>query len=379
MAVPRQDALGQRQAASLARLDASRCAEGGKPESLTRLWASMGRRGLLGLSVPAEFGGEGARYSEMRAAMDVFVREGGRPGLALTWAMHLIVAKTLIADCGTGRQRREILPAMASGRKTIAIALSEPGAGSDPKTIRTRAVKSGDRYVLDGEKSWLTNGPLADLFLVFAVTARREERKGFTAFLVPRETPGLTIAALPPLGCLEPALHCAVRLERCAVPETAVLGHEGRAWEELSKPFRVAEDVLLCGGAVLGGLTRLLDQRIGEWRNRTGEDTVGARERVGEAASLLAAARLVAGEAARSLDAGEGGDAVGRRLVSLQRIVGHAREAVRGASEALGCARRRGPSTLGEELDKLIALGDPALRARGRKWGYALLSGKEKP
>ncbi|NPV03208.1 MAG: hypothetical protein HPY67_00525 [Syntrophaceae bacterium] len=378
MAVPRQDAVRLRRAASLARLDASRYAEGGKPDSLTGLWASMGRRGLLGLSVPPEFGGEGARYVEMRAAMDAFAHEGGRPGLALSWAVHLIVAKTLIAGCGTGRQRREILPAMASGRKTIAIALSEPGAGSDPKQIRTRAVKSGNRYVLDGEKTWLTNGPLADMFLAFAVTDRRAERKGFTAFLVPKETPGLTIAALPPLGFLEPALHCAVRLERCAVPADAVIGREGRAWEDLSKPFRAAEDVLIAGGAVLGGLDRLLRQRIGEWPNRPGDDTAAA-ERVGEAASLLAAARLVAVEAALSLDAGEGGDAVGRRLVSLQRLVGYAREAVRGASEALGCGRRRGTSTFGEDLDKLIALGDPALRARRRKWGYALLSGKEKP
>jgi len=379
VAVSKQHAVRMRQAASLARLDASRCADGGKRDSLTGLWASMGRRGLLGWSVPAAFGGAGARYDDLRSAMDVFVREGGRPGVALSWAIHLIAAKTVIAECAAVRQKREILPAMASGNMTVSIALSEPDAGSDPKKIRTRAVKSGNRYVLDGEKAWLTNGPLADMFLVFAVTGRRADRKGFTAFLVPKETPGLTVAVVPPLGFLEPSLHCALRLERCAVPADAVIGREGRAWEDLSKPFRMAEDVLLAGGAVLGGLDRLLRQRIGEWRNRADGGTAGAAERVGEAASLLAAARLIAGEAARALDGEKGGRAAERRLVSLQRLAVHAAQSVRDAAEAHGCGSRRGRNTLEDDLVKLIALGDTALRARQRKWGYALLSGKETP
>lgn len=181
MAVPKDHARRLRQALSLARRDALLSEEDGGPDGFGSLWASMGRRGLLGWSVPAAFGGEGARYAEMLSAMDGFVRAGGRPGLALSWAVHLIVAKTLIAECGTGRQRREILPAMASGKQTVSIALSEPEAGNDPKGIRTRAVRSGDRYVLDGEKTWLTNGPLADFFLVFAVTARRNGRKSFSA------------------------------------------------------------------------------------------------------------------------------------------------------------------------------------------------------
>jgi len=376
MAVPKDHGGLRRQVLSLARRDAALCGDDGKPDSLGRLWASMGRRGLLGLSVPAAFGGEGARYAEMLSAMDGFVRDGGRPGLALSWAVHLIVAKTLIAESGTGRQKREILPAMASGKQTVSIALSEPGAGSDPKGIRTRAVRCGNRFVLDGEKTWLTNGPLADVFLVFAVTARRAGRKRFTAFLVPRDAPGLVVRTLPPPGFLEPALHCAIRLERCAVPAAAVLGREGRAWEDLSKPFRAAEDVLL-SGAVLGGLERQLRHAIREGRKKPGKAAADGVERVGEAASMLEAARLVALETARSLDGGKGGEAVGRRLVSLHGVVGHARESLRGASEALGCGRQRGPGTLGEDIDRLFALGGAASRARRRKWGHALLGGKE--
>ena len=375
MDVPKDHARRLRQALSLARRDALLSQEDGGPDGFGSLWASMGRRGLLGWSVPAAFGGEGARYAEMLSAMDGFVRAGGRPGLALSWAVHLIVAKTLIAECGTGRQRREILPAMASGKQTVSIALSEPEAGNDPKGIRTRAVRSGNRYVLDGEKTWLTNGPLADFFLVFAVTARRIGRKSFSAFLVPKDAPGLVVRDLPPPGFLEPARHCAIRLDRCTVPADAVLGREGRAWEDLSKPFRAAEDVLL-SGAVLGGLERLLRHAIQEGRKKPGKTAADGVERVGEAAALLEAARHLAREAARSFEAERGGEAVEHRLVSLHRVVGHARDSLCRASEALGSTDPGGPGTLGEDIDRLIALGGSASRARRRKWGHALLSGK---
>ena len=246
------------------------------------LWRTMARRGLLGWSIPAAFGGEGARFSDILPAVEAFVGAGGRPGLALSWMVHLIVGKVLIAGAANGKQKKEILPAMAAGRWTASIALSEPGAGSDPKRIRTTAVKKGRSYVLDGEKAWLTNGPLADLFIVFAVTGERGGRKGFTAFLVPRETPGLTVREMPALGYLRPSPHCEIRLEGCNLPETAILGRKGRAWEELSKPFRVAEDVLL-SGAILGGLDRELRQEVRRLQGEQGEDRKrreGARRRI---------------------------------------------------------------------------------------------------
>ena len=116
------------------------------------LWRTMARRGLLGWSIPAAFGGDGARFSDILPAVEAFVGGGGRPGLALSWMVHLIVGKVLIAGSGNGRQKKEFLPGMASGKRTVSIALSEPGAGSDPKRIRTTAVKKGRSYVLDGKR-----------------------------------------------------------------------------------------------------------------------------------------------------------------------------------------------------------------------------------
>src|SRR5512135_934482 len=248
------------QAVRLAGLDLSAQTDGGDLGTSSRgLWGAMARRGLLGWSIPAAFGGEGARFADILPAVEAFVGGGGRPGLALSWMVHLIVGKVLIAGAANGNQKKEILPVMAAGKRTASIALSEPGAGSDPKRIRTTAVKKGRSYVLDGEKAWLTNGPLADLFIVFAVTGERGGRKDFTAFIVPRETPGLTVRQMPALGYLRPSPHCEIRLDGCVLPETAILGRRGRAWEELSKPFRMAEDVLL-SGAILGGLDRQVRQ-----------------------------------------------------------------------------------------------------------------------
>jgi acyl-CoA dehydrogenase len=351
--------------------DLGRCGTPGK------IWGKMARRRLLGWSIPAVYGGEGARFSDIFPAVEAFVGAGGRPGLAFSWMVHLIVGKVLIAGAANGKQKKEILPAMAAGRWTASIALSEPGAGSDPKRIRTTAVKKGKSYVLDGEKAWLTNGPLADLFIVFAVTGERGGRKGFTAFLVPRETPGLTVREMPALGYLKPSPHCEIRLERCDLPETAILGRKDRAWEELSKPFRVAEDVLL-SGAILGGLDRELRQAVRRLRESKGKIENDMKERVGGFAALLETTRQVARGAARDLDGGKQGTGVEARIVAFHLIAKTLQESLRGILEESPGGGPAGPDALGDDIARLIGLGMHASRARLRKWGDTLLIGKEK-
>jgi alkylation response protein AidB-like acyl-CoA dehydrogenase len=365
------------QAVRLAGRDLSARADAADLETSGGLWRTMARRGLLGWSIPAAFGGEGAGYSDILPAVEAFVGAGGRPGLALSWMVHLIVAKVLVAGYGSLNQKKEILQGMASGKKTVSIALSEPGAGSDPKRIRTTALKKGRSYVLDGEKAWLTNGPLADLFIVFAVTDERGGRKGFTAFLVPRETPGLTVREMPALGYLRPSPHCEIRLEGCELPETAILGRKGRAWEELSKPFRVAEDVLL-SGAILGGLDRELRQAIRRLRESKGKIENDVKERVGGFAALLETARQVVRSAARDLDGGKQGTGVEARIVAFHLIAKTLQESLGGILEEPPGGRPSGPGEPGDDISRLIGLGMYASRARQRKWGDTLLIGKEK-
>jgi len=351
--------------------DLGRCGTPGK------IWGKMARRGLLGWSIPAAFGGEGARFSDIHPAVEAFVGSGGRPGLALSWMVHLIVGKVLIAGAANVNQKKEILPGMAAGKWTASIALSEPGAGSDPKRIRTTAVRKGRSYVLDGEKAWLTNGPLADLFIVFAVTGERGGRKAFTAFLVPRGADGLTVREMPALGYLRPSPHCEIRLEGCAVPETAILGRRGRAWEDLSKPFRVAEDVLL-SGAILGGLDRQVSQAARSFQGSREKIDNDVKERFGGFAALLEAARRIARDAAGDLDGGQRGTDVEHRLVSFHLIAKTLQESLSGMIEKPAGGGRPGPDGIGDDIARLIGLGMHASRARQRKWGETLLIGKEK-
>jgi alkylation response protein AidB-like acyl-CoA dehydrogenase len=338
------------------------------------LWRMMARRGLLGWSIPESFGGGGARYSAILPAVEAFVAKGGRPGVALSWMVHLIVGKVLISRSANRLQKQEILPAMAAGRITVSIALSEPGAGSDPKRIRTTAVKKKGHYVLNGEKAWLTNGPLAELFIVFAVTGEREGRKQFTAFLVPRETAGFTVKEMPPLGYLGPSPHCSIRLEACVIPETCILGCKGRAWDELSKPFRVVEDALLAG-VIVGGLNRQLreiSRGLKESKQDIGNDI---KERIGAVAVQLDVARQLAQGAARDLDGGKTGMDTENGLVAIHLLAKTLQESIDGIREGVGSGRS--PGTLGNDIARLIGLGTLASRARQRKRGDKILVGKE--
>jgi len=364
------------QAVRLAGLDLSERGDGDL-EISRGLWGTMARRGLMGWSIPAAFGGDGARFSDILPAVEAFVGEGGRPGLALSWMVHLLVGKVLLAGAANGNQKKEILPGMAAGKRTASIALSEPGAGSDPKRIRTTAVRKGRSYVLDGEKAWLTNGPLADLFIVFAVTGERGGRKAFTAFLVPRGADGLTVREMPALGYLRPSPHCEIRLEGCAVPETAILGRRGRAWEDLSKPFRVAEDVLL-SGAILGGLDRQVSQAARSFQGSREKIDNDVKERFGGFAALLEAARRIARDAAGDLDGGQRGTDVEHRLVSFHLIAKTLQESLRGMIEKPAGGGPSGRDGIGDDIVRLIGLGMHASRARQRKWGETLLIGKEK-
>jgi len=341
------------------------------------IWERMGKRGLLGCGIPTLYGGGGASFSELLLALEAFVGAGASPGLALSWFVQLVAGKILIEGAADGRRKKELLPEMAAGRLTVSIALSEPGAGSDPRRIATKAVKRAGVYVVDGQKAWLTNGPMADRFVVFAVEGEREGRKRFTALIVPRETPGLTLVETPPLGFLRPAPHCSMRLESCAVPESAVLGRREHAWEDLSKPFRMAEDALLAG-VLLGGTARelaLLADRV-----RAGGMGAGAeaKERIGAVAALLSAARGLSLEAAKAIDDSGAGTVVERRLAAVHPVLEAMLAALGAAYAGIGLERACGPGTLGDDMNRLFGLGGQAARARRKKWGEAILIGKER-
>ncbi|MDO9459017.1 MAG: acyl-CoA dehydrogenase family protein [Alphaproteobacteria bacterium] len=222
------------------------------------IWAEMGRAGMLGLGLPAEYGGGGAGYAGLVAASSAFVRAGRNPGLASAWLSHTLIGRLILGQSGSEAQKRDYLPRLASGALTAAVAISEPNAGAHPKRLSATARRDGDSWVLNGEKAWLTNGPIAGLYIVLAISEQVGERKQFSAFLVPRDTPGLTQTDAGSVDFLRPTRHGGLHLQEVHIPASGLLGELGDAFETISKPLREVEDVLGLGLGQ-GGRAALLD------------------------------------------------------------------------------------------------------------------------
>src|SRR6266849_3188038 len=146
------------------------------------LWPQMGELGLLGITVEEELGGAGLGYLEHCVAMEEVSRASASVGLS--YGAHSNLCVNQIRRTGTDAQKRRYLPKLISGEHVGALAMSEAGAGSDVVSMRTRAERRGDRFVLNGSKMWITNGPQADTLVVYAKTDRDAGARGITAFIV---------------------------------------------------------------------------------------------------------------------------------------------------------------------------------------------------
>ncbi|MBU2551189.1 MAG: acyl-CoA dehydrogenase family protein [Proteobacteria bacterium] len=223
------------------------------------IWRDMGRAGLLGLGIPEEHGGRGGGYPHLSAAGEALVRHGGNLGLPMSAILHQLVAHFLIAGHGSETQQQAFLPDMAEGRITGCLAISEPRTGAHPRHMKTEARLQDDAYLVSGEKTFLTNGPIADLYVVMAVTGQDADgRNRISAFILPRQTPGLTLADPLPLDFLKPSPHGGIRLDGARVPADRMLGPANRAYETFIKPFREIEDAVMLGPWA-GGMSRQME------------------------------------------------------------------------------------------------------------------------
>jgi butyryl-CoA dehydrogenase len=187
--------------------------------------ARLAELGLMGVAVPERWGGAGMDTVCYALALEEISRACASTGVIMS------VQNSLVADpilyFGTDEQRGRWLPALATGKKIGCFALSEPEAGSDAASQRTRAVRKGDRFILDGTKNFITNAPVADVVVLFATTDPDRGSKGISAFVVPTDTPGLKVG--PPddkLG-IRGAPSAQVFLTECAVGQDALLGPAG--------------------------------------------------------------------------------------------------------------------------------------------------------
>ncbi len=295
------------------------------------LWRKMGDLGVLGITVEDEYGGAGMGYLEHCVAMEEISRASASVGLS--YGAHSNLCVNQIRKNGTEAQKRRYLPGLISGEHVGALAMSESGAGSDVVGMRLRADKRGDHYVLNGTKMWITNGPEADVLVVYAKTDPTAGSRGITAFLIEKGMPGFSCAQkLDKLG-MRGSNTGELVFQDCEVAEERVMGGVGRGVNVLMSGLDYERAVLAAGP--LGIMQACMDvvlpyiherkqfgQAIGEFQLMQGK--------IADMYTTLNAAKAYVYAVAKACDRGETTrkDAAGAILYAAEKATWMALEAI---------------------------------------------------
>jgi len=295
------------------------------------LWRKFGDLGLLGITVEEEYGGSALGYLEHCIALEEISRASASVGLS--YGAHSNLCVNQIRRNGTPAQRKRYLPKLITGEHVGALAMSEPGAGSDVVSMKLRAEKRGDRFILNGNKMWITNGPNADTLVVYAKTDPEAGPRGITAFLIERGMRGFSTAQkLDKLG-MRGSNTCELVFQDCEVPEEHVLGRIGGGVGVLMSGLDYERAVLAAGP--LGIMQACLDvvlpyvherkqfgQAIGEFQLMQGK--------LADMYTTMNACRAYVYAVARACDAGRTTrkDAAGAILYAAERATWMALEAI---------------------------------------------------
>lgn len=282
------------------------------------------------------------------------VERTGLLGIASVWGGRQLVGRHFLGF-GTDAQRAEW-----AGR-SLAVAISEPKVGAHPKLLTTRADRVDGGFRITGQKAWVSNGLSADAVIVFAITAEETGRKRYSAFIVPRGTPGLAMSEMPGFHALRPSKHCLLTLDGCLVSAGAMLGQSGSAYERMALPFRDIEDAVGTFGT------------LGALRHAIGSFAGAALEQTAELGAIVALTSVFAAGAASvvaDLDAGRlrTGDAtlVGLRVLA-QDIVSRLRALpTPAAGDILADLDATLSIAQGPRLARQTNLGEAAIRAGKR-------------
>jgi butyryl-CoA dehydrogenase len=250
----------------------------------------LGEMGLMGVAVPAEWGGAGMDNVSYALAMEEISRGCAGTGVIMSVSNSLYCDPIL--KYGTDAQRKEFLVPFAKGEKLGAFALTEPMSGSDAAEMRTVAVRHGDEYVLDGTKNFITNGPQADVILVFLMTDKAKRHKGISAFLVPTDVKGFSRGKPDDKVGIRASGSCSIFFEGCALPARYRLGEEGDG-------FKIAMSTLD------GGRIGIAAQALGIARAGFEEALAYAKERkaFGQPITQFQAIQFMLADMATELDA----------------------------------------------------------------------------
>ena len=224
----------------------------------SHLWKQMGELGLLGITVEEQYGGANMGYLEHCIAMEEISRASASVGLS--YGAHSNLCVNQIKLNGSKAQKERFLPKLVSGEHVGALAMSETGSGSDVMSLSCKAEKQGSHYILNGNKMWITNGPDANVLVVYARTKKDAGTKGLTAFIIEKEFAGFSTAQkLDKLG-MRGSNTCELVFENCKVPDTHILGEVGGGAKVLMSGLNFERLVLAAGpiGIIRGCLDAVL-------------------------------------------------------------------------------------------------------------------------
>jgi isovaleryl-CoA dehydrogenase len=295
------------------------------------LWPRLGKLGLLGITVEEEYGGAAMGYLAHVVAMEEVSR--GSAAVGLSYGAHSNLCVNQIRRNGSAQQKRAFLPKLISGEHVGALAMSETGAGSDVVSMRLRAERRGNRYILNGTKMWITNGPDADVLVVYASTDPAAGARGISAFIIEKKSKGFSTAQkLDKLG-MRGSNTCELVFQDCEVPVENVLGAAGKGVEVLMSGLDYERAVLAAGplGIMQACLDAVLpyvhqrkqfDRPIGEFQLMQGK--------LADMYVALNASRAYVYAVARACDRGEvtRKDAAGAILFASERATAMALEAI---------------------------------------------------
>jgi isovaleryl-CoA dehydrogenase len=295
------------------------------------LWPQLGEMGLLGVTVSEEFGGSDMGYLAHTVAMEEISRASA--GIGLSYGAHSNLCVNQLAKNGSQAQKEKYLPKLVSGEHIGALAMSEPNAGSDVVSMKLRADKKGDMYVLNGNKMWITNGPDAHTFIIYAKTDTSAGSKSITAFIVEKDTPGFTQAQkLDKLG-MRSSNTCELVFQDAHVPAENIIGSLGGGVKVLMSGLDY-ERLVLSGGP-LGIMQACMDVVVPyiHDRNQFGK-SIGefqlVQGKIADMYTQMNAARAYVYAVARSCDRGQATrkDAAGAILYSAELATKMALDAI---------------------------------------------------
>ncbi|WP_026374719.1 isovaleryl-CoA dehydrogenase [Aestuariibacter salexigens] len=295
------------------------------------LWPKMGEMGLLGVTVSEQYGGSDMGYLAHTIAMEEISRASA--GIGLSYGAHSNLCVNQIYINGSEAQKEKYLPKLVSGEHIGALAMSEPNAGSDVVSMKLRAEKRGDTYILNGNKMWITNGPDANTYVVYAKTDVNAGSKGITAFIIERGMPGFSQAQkLDKLG-MRSSNTCELVFEDCEVPAENVLGQVGGGVRVLMSGLDY-ERLVLSGGP-LGIMQACMDAVVPYIHERTQfGQSIGqfqlVQGKVADMYTQMNAARAYVYTVAKACDRGETTrkDAAGAILYSAELATKMALDAI---------------------------------------------------